>query len=1285
MNSRVTFPTISALFFPHFKKQSSLAIPFERRTVHLIQQLSFRMIKTHLHLRIALIVLLLAGFLPAGAQQFQAEINAYLKQEKAQLTDADIANYVVSDQYTNRETGVTYTYLHQQVGDLRIFNAVSTMALRNGEVVHFASRFHANAAAKINATQPTLSEAQAIEAAASHLGLTLKETPRLLSTETQRRRSTFSNGGIAKEDIKVELLYLAVGNTLRLAWNVNLAPAGSSDWWNVRIDALTGEYLEKNNWTTECNFGTGHQHSATCRDSGHPLEGQAPVGIEKTNAGNYNVYALPLEAPLFGGRSLLTAPHSTVASPYGWHDDNGADGAEYTITRGNNVYAYEDRADEDTPGYSPDGGPELNFDFPIDLALPPATNQDAVLTNLFYMNNMLHDILYVHGFDERAGNFQANNYGQGGQADDYVLAEGQDGGGTNNANFSTPEDGFNGAMQMYLWPANVSALMTVLSPATIAGDYFAAEAAFGPGVAIPVTGNLVLIEDDVAPTTDGCEIIQNEADLAGKIVVIDRGLCTFIAKANTAAAAGAIAMIVVNNSGAEPISMGGAGTADIPAVMISQADGDLIKAQLNAGQAVEVTLGLAGGAANQDRDGSLDNGIVAHEYGHGLSIRLTGGPSNSNCLFNGEQGGEGWSDWLGLILTIEPGDTGPDTRGIGTYALDDDSGQGIRRFPYSTNMSVNPHTYGSLANSSGPHAIGEIWSQVLWDMTWKLIDAEGFDPDWYNGTGGNNIALKLVIEGMKLQPCGPGYLDGRDAILKADEILYQNAHRCLIWEAFAKRGMGKNALQGTNGAGDETEDFTLPNICLTATTAPTANFAADVTANCFGKFNFTDLSTDIPQSYLWDFGDGNTSTEENPSHEYAVPGTYTVTLTVTNNVGAGVHTLEVAYDALPAPALSGNTTVCEGGSTTLTAAVEAGNTAIWSVGGTVAYTGAAFPTPPITAPVTYSVQQLEDKPIFNAGPPNNTLGGGGNHNSGFDGQLLFEAFVPLNILSVLVYAQGAGNRTIRLLNEGGAEIQTVTVFVPAGPSRVQLNLEVPAAGKYSLANISQNLYRNNSGADYPYNVDGLLSIYSSNASPDNEFNFYYYFYDWEVQEPVCLGEAVEVALDVAPGPLAEFTAEFTAELDHLGVSFMDNSAGSASSWLWDFGDGAPASVEQNPIHRYAASGTYPVELTVSNGTCSSTYRQEVTVGITGTNDPDEAYGLKVYPNPAGDAVNIELLQGISGQTGLEVRDAAGRLVWSQILRDQRTQINTSALAAGVYQFRVTGEAGASVRMVAIVR
>ena len=112
----------------------------------------------------------------------------------------------------------------------------------------------------------------------------------------------------------------------------------------------------------------------------------------------------------------------------------------------------------------------------------------------------------------------------------------------------------------------------------------------------------------------------------------------------------------------------------------------------------------------QDVDGSLDNGVVSHEYGHGVSNRLTGGPNNSNCLNNGEQGGEGWSDWFALMYTIEPGDSGGAARGMGTYAIGEPvNGSGIRRYPYSTNMSINPQTYADLALSSEVHDIGEIW------------------------------------------------------------------------------------------------------------------------------------------------------------------------------------------------------------------------------------------------------------------------------------------------------------------------------------------------------------------------------------------------------------------------------------------------------------------------------------------------------------------------------------------------------------------------------------------------
>src|SRR5690554_2272361 len=100
---------------------------------------------------------------------------------------------------------------------------------------------------------------------------------------------------------------------------------------------------------------------------------------------------------------------------------------------------------------------------------------------------------------------------------------------------------------------------------------------------------------------------------------------------------------------------------------------------------------------------------------------------------------------------------------------------------------------------------------MLWDLTWALIDKHGMDPDVYNGTGGNNIAMHLVIQGLKLQGCNPGFVDGRDAILQADQLLYNGENTCLIWEVFANRGLGFSADQGSrNSRTDQTEAFDLP-------------------------------------------------------------------------------------------------------------------------------------------------------------------------------------------------------------------------------------------------------------------------------------------------------------------------------------------------------------------------------------------------------------------------------------------------------------------------------------------
>jgi hypothetical protein len=109
---------------------------------------------------------------------------------------------------------------------------------------------------------------------------------------------------------------------------------------------------------------------------------------------------------------------------------------------------------------------------------------------------------------------------------------------------------------------------------------------------------------------------------------------------------------------------------------------------------------------------------------------------------------------------------------------------------------------------------------MLWEMYWNLVDRYGYNANIYESwtTGGNNRALQLVMDGMKFQPCRPGMQDGRDAILAADLALTGGANRCEIWRAFAKRGMGFSASQGSSLVRtDGVAAFDLPAACRAAT------------------------------------------------------------------------------------------------------------------------------------------------------------------------------------------------------------------------------------------------------------------------------------------------------------------------------------------------------------------------------------------------------------------------------------------------------------------------------------
>lgn len=778
----------------------------------------------HSLLRILVLTLFVGTFSTSFAQNISSSIQKHLvsEQENLGLTDFDLNNWSISAQHKSAQSGYNHIYIVQTYEGIEITKAVASLTEHNGTAQITGNRLVSDIASRINTSVPSITEAEAINYAASALGLA---TTNDLKEIERRDKFTlvFQAPALSMEDIPVKLVYtLNNAGELKLSWELNIYEASLDHWWNVQIDAITGELIYKIDWVVSCTYGD-HDHSVGQVCTAKEVEQTAMMPAPPPGTDQYNVFAIPVESPSHGSRSLVVGPYDAAASPFGWHDDDGVAGPEYTITRGNNVRATEDINDNNGTGYFPDGGAALDFNFPLNMNQTASNYLDPAITNLFYMNNIMHDVWYHYGFDEVSGNFQQNNYGNGGSGSDYVRAEAQDGGGTNNANFATPNDGSNPRMQMYLWSpsAALTNLVTVNGSGPLAGAYQGAESSFGPPIpATPITADLVLYNDGNGITSDACQDPLVPADYVGKIALIRRGSCQYTDKVQRAQDAGAVAVIVVNNTTGLPLSMTGLSTTiTIPSLMVSNIDGDNFTAALTAGDTINVSINASG---SFELDGDFDNGIIAHEYGHGISNRLTGGPSNSGCLGNEEQMGEGWSDWFGLMLTIEPGDASADVRGIGTFA----SGvgplaNGIRPAPYSTDLAVNNFTYGATNNSgiSQPHGIGFVWCTMLWDMNWALIDEYGYDSDVYTGSGGNNIAMNLVTNALKLQPCGPGFVDGRDAILAADVALYGGIHECLIWQVFANRGLGYSADQGdADDRFDQVEAFDMPPALVSQTT-----------------------------------------------------------------------------------------------------------------------------------------------------------------------------------------------------------------------------------------------------------------------------------------------------------------------------------------------------------------------------------------------------------------------------------------------------------------------------------
>jgi hypothetical protein len=274
-------------------------------------------------------------------------------------------------------------------------------------------------------------------------------------------------------------------------------------------------------------------------------------------------------------------------------------------------------------------------------------------------------------------------------------------------------------------------------------------------------------------------------------------VCGSLATVDAAKAAGAIGVILADGQLDNPRAFAGSGPANLPGFAIGKAGGDALQAALAAGP---ITVTIHSEVTGVERDGDLDNSVIAHEWGHYMHHRLSQCGSTAQC------GGmsEGWGDFNALMLLLREGENRDGVYALAPYALDDGTPDtayfGIRRFPYSTDRTKNALSFRHIGDenplptttpglpsgaNSEVHNTGEIWATMLWDVINVLADQHGV-------VVARRRMTDYAVAGLLLMPPNATFTQARDAILAAASAL-DTDDMTLMAAAFAGRGAGSCA------------------------------------------------------------------------------------------------------------------------------------------------------------------------------------------------------------------------------------------------------------------------------------------------------------------------------------------------------------------------------------------------------------------------------------------------------------------------------------------------------------
>ncbi len=432
----------------------------------------------------------------------------------------------------------------------------------------------------------------------------------------------------------------------------------------------------------------------------------------------------------------------------------------------------------------------------------------------------------------------------------------------------------------------------------------------------------------------------------------------------------------------------------------------------------------------------------------------------------------------------------------------------------------------------------------------------------------------------------------------------------------------------------------------------------DVAVNCTSA-TFTNTSENAT-GFSWNFGDGNTSTQQNPTHTYSAAGQYNVTLTVTNT--AGTNDKQTAITTQEAVAPSPVTeTICSGESATFTLPGDKGY--VWydqATGGNILGAGTTFETGPLTADKDYFVSGTsEDILEGSLGEQTIDATSGGNHAGGF--YLVFDAAENIILRKAKVSAEGAGDRTLELKNAAGTVIATKVIAIPDGESVIDINLRIAAGNDLQIGFADgANLFRSNANLSFPYvynafNTD-IVTIKGSTAS--NPVGFYYYLYNWEVNATGnCeTDERTKISVNVE-----DLAAPTLTTNQSTGVMTVNETF---SSYKW-FLNGTVINGAISNTYTATENGTYTVE--VSNGSCDA-ISEEVIFGTLSNDSFELPLGVSIYPNPTKDVLNIKGLNTLDNVKQLKVINMLGQTVKEYNLNTvlETTTIDVRSLSNGLY-------------------